>query len=400
MVVQGLADLLLGAEELPSGGLAQALARSGDRPLRIKLGFDPTKPDLHIGHAVILWALRRFQDAGHQLVIIIGDFTARIGDPTGKQEARPPLSAEEVEENARTYLAQMGRVIDLEKAEIHRNSEWLGGMDLTAAIRLMGQATVAQMLARENFALRYERGDAIGLHEFLYPLLQGYDSVAIQADVELGGTDQKFNNLMGRHLQENADMPPQTVLLYSLLEGIGTSEKMSKSLNNYIALTDAPKIMYDKVMAIADHQMPDYYTLASGLSAAEIMETVTALKAGTLDPRAAKLKLAWAITRLYHGQAIADALRGGAIGDTDIPCVILESSLPTPRLMVALKLSPSTSQARERLKEGAVRLMRRDGASYAVDRVLSDPSETLELTDAGLVLQVGKKYAMARLVEA
>lgn len=391
--------LTLGAAEvLPAGGLEKKLAeaQATGRPLRVKLGFDPTKPDLHIGHAVVLWALRRFQDAGHQVVLIIGDFTARIGDPTGKQEARPPLTRDEVEANAQTYLDQLGKIVELQKAEIRRNGEWLETMNMLSTIRLLGQATVAQMLARENFALRYERGDAIGLHEFLYPLLQGQDSVEIQADVELGGTDQKFNNLMGRHLQENADQPPQVVMLYPILEGMGTTEKMSKSLGNYIGISEAPKIMWDKVMSIADRQMPDYYTLASGLPAGEIKQTLADLAEGRLAPRDGKVKLAWAIVKLYHGEEIANKLKSGGVDASDMPNFAVADATPAARLMVALKLAGSTSQARERLKEGAVKLMKREGDAYVVDRVLGDPNEPLTLPADGLVMQVGKKLALAR----
>lgn len=389
-----LESLLLGAAEvLPAGGLEAKLKEAKGKPLRVKLGFDPTKPDLHIGHAVVLWALRRFQDAGHQLVLIIGDFTARIGDPTGKQEARPPLSREQVAENAQTYLDQLGAIIDMSKAEIRRNSEWLEPMTLADSIKLMGQATVAQMLARENFANRYDRGDAIGLHEFLYPLLQGYDSVAIQADVELGGTDQKFNNLMGRQLQEGAGTAPQVVMLYPILEGVGTKEKMSKSLDNYIGLNDTPKDMFGKTMRITDEQMPQYYTLASGLPVPEIKQAIAGLEAGTLHPRDAKMHLGWAITKLYHGEAAANEAKDGFIRQfseqqlpTDIPEVAHTGGVPLARLLVELKLAASTSEARRLLEQGGVKF-HRDGEV----EVPKDPNASVELPLAGLIIQVGKR---------
>lgn len=393
--------LALGAYEiLPATGLVEKLreaARDG-RPLRVKLGFDPTKPDLHIGHAVVLWALRRFQDAGHRVVLIIGDFTARIGDPTGKQEARPSLDKAEVETNAETYLAQLGRIIDLNKAEIRRNSEWLESMAMEDVIRLLGQSTVAQMLQRENFALRHERGDAIGLHEFLYPLLQGYDSVVVNADIELGGTDQKFNNLMGRQLQTQGGQAPQVVMLYPILEGIGTTDKMSKSLGNTIGLTDAPKTMWDKVMCISDRQMPDYFTLASGLPAVEVKRILHDIETGHLPPRDAKVLLAWAIVKLYHGEQSANKLRSGTLDASDIPAFEIAESLPLARLLVSLKMAPSTSQARERLKEGAVKLLRREGDGYVLDRVLTDPHEVMSAQDEPRVIQVGKKMALARII--
>lgn len=391
---ESLESLLLGAAEvLPAGGLEAKIKEAKGRPLRVKLGFDPTKPDLHIGHAVVLWALRRFQDAGHQIVLIIGDFTARIGDPTGKQEARPPLSKEDVEANAKTYLDQLGAIIDLSKAEIHRNGEWLDAMDLTRAIRLMGQATVAQMLARENFALRYERGDAIGLHEFLYPLLQGQDSVEIKADVELGGTDQKFNNLMGRQLQENAGQSPQVVMLYPILEGVGTKEKMSKSLDNYIGLNDTPKDIFGKSMRITDEQMPMYYTLASGLPVSEIKSAIAGLADGSLHPRDAKMNLGWAITKLYHGEAAANEAREGFIKQfaekelpTDIPDVTAVSGTPLARLLVELKLAASTSEARRLLEQGGVKFHRGDSVDTP-----KDPNMPVELGSEGLIIQVGKR---------
>jgi tyrosyl-tRNA synthetase len=394
---ESLESLLLGAHEvLPVGGLEAKLKEANGRPLRVKMGFDPTKPDLHIGHAVALWSLRRFQDAGHKIVLIIGDFTARIGDPTGKQEARPPLSKDEVRDNAQTYLDQLGKIVDLSKAEIRWNGEWLESLSLEGSIKLMGQATVAQMLARENFALRYERGDAIGLHEFLYPLLQGYDSVAIEADVELGGTDQKFNNLMGRHLQENAGQTPQIVMLYPILEGTGTTEKMSKSLNNYIGLNEAPKIMWDKVMSIEDRQMPDYFTLASGLPAPEIKQTIADIQSGALLPRDAKVKLAWAVVKLYHGEEAANKLKSGQVSAADLPSFDVPTAMPLARLLVAMKMCGSTSQARERLKEGAVKFLKEQDQAYVVDRVATDPNEVVDLGTAGVVMQVGKKLAAAR----
>ncbi|MNS28182.1 Tyrosine--tRNA ligase [compost metagenome] len=393
---ESLESLLLGAAEvLPAGGLEAKLkeAKAKGRPLRVKLGFDPTKPDLHIGHAVVLWALRRFQDAGHQLVIIIGDFTARIGDPTGKESARPPLSKEDVEANATTYLEQLGAIIDLSKAEIRRNGEWLDTMDLTRAIRLMGQATVAQMLARENFALRYERGDAIGLHEFLYPLLQGQDSVEIKADVELGGTDQKFNNLMGRQLQENDGQAPQVVMLYPILEGVGTKEKMSKSLDNYIGLNDSPKDMFGKSMRITDEQMPQYYTLASGLPVAEIKAAINGLADGSLHPRDAKMNLGWAITKLYHGEAAANEAKDGFIKQfaekelpNDIPDMTAASGTPIARLLVELKLAASTSEARRLLDQGGVKFHKGDAVETP-----KDPNGPVELNADGLIIQVGKR---------
>lgn len=431
-----LAELTMGAAEvLPAGGLEAKLKKADGRPLRVKLGFDPTKPDLHLGHAVPLRALRRFQDAGHQVVVIVGDFTARIGDPTGKDAARPPLTKEQVKENAETYLKQLGAILDLSKAEIRWNSEWLEAMSLTDVIGLLGQATVAQMLARENFAKRYERGDAIGLHEFLYPLLQGYDSVAIRADVELGGTDQKFNNLAGRALQEHAGQEPQVVMLYPLLEGTGTPEKMSKSLDNYIGLTDEPRDLFGKTMRITDAQMPMYFELASGLPAAEVERWKADLAAGRAHPRDAKMHLGWAITRLYAGPEAADAAKEGFIrqfSEQQLPADIPELGVgsreaepqevartltvgykiaedvaaaleggcklarePLPNVLVALKLAATTSEARRTIEQGGVKLH----VEGLEPIVLKDPKLPLALPAGGAVVQVGKRR-FARAVPA
>lgn len=398
MSPQSIEALTLGAAEvLPAGGLEARLKEAAGRPLRVKLGFDPTKPDLHIGHAVPLWALRRFQDAGHKIVLIIGDFTARIGDPTGKQEARPSLGKDDVEANATTYLEQLGKIIDLSKAEIRRNGEWLEGMQMESVIKLLAKSTVAQMLARENFALRYERGDAIGLHEFLYPLLQGHDSVEIAADVELGGTDQKFNNLMGRHLQEVAGQAPQIVLLYPILEGTGTTEKMSKSLGNYIGLTEAPKIMYDKVMGIEDRQMPDYYKLASGLPADEVLSTLDDLANGRLAARDAKIKLAFSIVKLYHGEDAAQKVRSGQFGTEGLTQATAPAGLPLAQTLVHSGLAKSTSEVRERLKQGGVKIMKEEDGAIAVDRVPTDPNEVVQLP---AILAMGKKMAFVQPADA
>lgn len=398
MSPQSIEALTLGAAEvLPAGGLEARLKEAAGRPLRVKLGFDPTKPDLHIGHAVPLWALRRFQDAGHKIVLIIGDFTARIGDPTGKQEARPSLGKDDVEANATTYLEQLGKIIDLSKAEIRRNGEWLEGMQMESVIKLLAKSTVAQMLARENFALRYERGDAIGLHEFLYPLLQGHDSVEIAADVELGGTDQKFNNLMGRHLQEVAGQAPQIVLLYPILEGTGTTEKMSKSLGNYIGLTEAPKIMYDKVMGIEDRQMPDYYKLASGLPADEVLSTLDDLANGRLAARDAKIKLAFSIVKLYHGDQAAEKVRSGQFGTEGLTQAKAPAGLPLAQTLVRSGLAKSTSEVRERLKQGGVKVMKEEDGAIAVDRVPTDPNEVVQLP---AILAMGKKMAFVQPADA
>lgn len=386
-------DLLLGASEvLPVNGLAQKLSEA-KRPLRVKLGFDPTKPDLHIGHAVVLRALRRFQDAGHQVVVIIGDFTAMIGDPTGKEATRPPLSREDVKANAQTYLDQLGLILDLSKTEIHYNSEWLEKLGLADMIRLAAQSTVAQMLARENFARRFERNDPIALHEFFYPLMQAYDSVAIKADIEMGGTDQRFNLLMGRDIQIAYGQAPQSVVMYPILEGTDGVQKMSKSLGNAIGLTEDPKQMYGKTMSIPDTLFSNYYQLASGLSSDEVKTVVEQVESGKMHPRDAKMRLARCIVALYHGEdaakeaeaAFVSQFQQGQLPD-DIPEMVLEKGLPLANLLVQAKLVASTSEARRVLTQGGVKM---HGESDV--QTLSDPMAVLELPAQGVVLQVGKR---------
>jgi tyrosyl-tRNA synthetase len=388
-----LATLTAGAAEvLPKGGLEAKLALG--RPLRIKLGFDPTKPDLHLGHAVVLNALRRFQDAGHQVVVIIGDFTARIGDPTGKEAARPPLSAEDVKAHAETYLQQLGKIIDLSRAEIRTNATWLEPMGLTEVIQLCAHATVAQMLARENFAKRYERQDPIALHEFLYPLLQGQDSVAIQADVELGGTDQTFNLLMGRELQAAARQAPQVVMTFPILEGLDGVQKMSKSLGNTIELTDGPADMYGKTMSIPDALLPSWWRLASGRSPAEVEPHLASLATGQVHPRDSKMALARAIVSLYHDEEAARAAEEGFVRQfqqrelpSDIPEVrIPASDRPLANLLVEAGLAASASEARRLVTQGGVK--RHDGPEPVV---LKDPLAPVALSLEPVILQVGKR---------
>ena len=394
-----LAELTQGAvETLPQGGL-EAKLKDLDRPLRVKLGFDPTKPDQHLGHAVVLHALRRFQDAGHQVVIIIGDFTARIGDPTGKEATRPPLSFDEVKANAQTYLDQLGLILDLSKTEVHWNGEWLDKMTFADTVKLAAQATVAQMLARENFAKRYERNDPIALHEFLYPLMQGYDSVAIQADIEMGGTDQKFNLLMGREIQDAYGQKPQVVMMYPILEGTDGVQKMSKSLNNYIGLTDAPEDMYGKVMSIPDALLSNYYRLASGLPLAEITELLSGLEAGTVHPRDAKMRLAKAVVSRYHGpeaglqgeEAFVRQFQQRQLPE-DIPlCPVAEASVPAAPLLVAMGLAASSSEARRLIQQGGVKLHRDAEPQGGGPETVTDINQMIDVSGEGVIVQVGKR---------
>lgn len=388
-------ELSMGAAEvLPHGGLEAKLKEAAGRQLRVKLGFDPTKPDLHIGHAVVLHALRRFQEMGHQVVVIIGDFTARIGDPTGKDATRPPLTTEEVAENAKTYMEQLGLILDLEKTEVHYNGEWLDRMTLSEGIKLAAQTTVAQMLARDNFAKRFERNDAIALHEFMYPLLQGYDSVAIRADIELGGTDQRFNVLMGRQLQESYGQSPQIVMVYPILEGTDGVQKMSKSLGNYIGLTDAPEDMYGKVMSIPDALLDNYFRLASGLSLSNITSTLERLKEGSVHPRDAKMLLARSIVERYHGHEAAQRGEDAFVKQfqqrqipEDLQEVRLDAeSLPLATLLVQAKLAATSSEARRLVVQGGVKIYHGEEP-----QVLADPLMPLTLSAEGFVVQVGKR---------
>lgn len=390
-----LETLTQGASEvLPQGGLLAKLEERAGRPLRIKLGFDPTKPDLHLGHAVVLSALRRFQEAGHQVVVIIGDFTARIGDPTGKEATRPALTPEAVAENAATYLDQLGILLDLRRTEVRYNSEWLDRMAMTDAIKLAAESTVAQMLARENFAKRFDRNDPIALHEFLYPLLQGYDSVAVEADVELGGTDQKFNVLMGRQLQESRGQSPQIVMVYPILEGTDGVQKMSKSLGNTIGLTDAPEDMYGKVMSIPDSLLGSYYRLASGLPLPEIKAVTGELASGSLHPRDAKMRLARAIVTRFHGEAAGGRGEAAFVQQfqqrqlpADVPEVRLEAaSMPLAALIVSAGLAASGSEARRLVQQGGVKLHQGEAPD-----VPTDPMRVVEVPAEGLVIQVGKR---------
>lgn len=294
-------------EVLPADEFAQKLLRSRreKRPLRIKYGADPSAPDIHLGHSVPIRKLRQFQDLGHQVVFLIGDYTARIGDPSGKNSARPRLTKEQVDENARTYLDQIFKILDESRTEIVFNSTWLEGMNVSATIELMGRYTVSQMLEREDFHKRFENETPIFIHEFIYPLLQGYDSIAMRADVELGGTDQKFNLLVGRELQRQDGMEPQCVMTMPLLVGLDGANKMSKSLGNYIGVSEPAQSMFGKSMSIPDGLMWEYFELAAGATAREVSAWRAALDSGTSHPRDVKEELARRIVAIYHGEEAA-----------------------------------------------------------------------------------------------
>ena len=354
-----------GVEELlPDGALAQKLALG--RPLRIKVGFDPTSPDLHLGHTVLMQKMRHFQDLGHTVIFLIGDFTASIGDPSGRNEARPPLSAAAIEKNAATYAAQAFKILSRDKTEIRRNSEWFSTMSAADMVRLASRHTVARMLERDDFAKRYGAQHPIAVHEFLYPLVQGYDSIALRADVELGGTDQKFNLLVGRELQKQQGEECQCIITMPLLEGTDGVRKMSKSFGNHIGVNDLPEDIYGKIMSLSDSLMWRYYELLSSKSEDDIQSMQTAAAAGK-NPLAYKKLLAHELTaRFYaHEQAQRAAQqfeRTVARGET--PEDVAEFLIPSdngevPPLFYVLKissLSPSSSHAKRLILQGGVKI--------------------------------------------
>nr|WP_246606826.1 tyrosine--tRNA ligase [Lysobacter antarcticus] len=390
-----------GADEILKADELAARLRSG-RPLRIKAGFDPTAPDLHLGHTVLLNKLRQFQDLGHQVIFLIGDFTGMIGDPSGKNVTRKPLTREEVLANAETYAEQVFKVLDRERTEVRFNSEWFGQMSAADMIRLAGQHTVARMLERDDFAKRYAAQQSIAIHEFLYPLVQGYDSVALKADVELGGTDQKFNLLMGRGLQEQHGQPPQIVLTMPLLEGLDGVQKMSKSLGNYIGINEPAIDIVTKTMKIDDVLMWRWIELLSfDISLAEMETLKREIAEGALNPRDLKLRLARELAARFHDEAAAElavagwnaAVRGQ--GDTaQLPLndvAVPADGLRIAALLTAAGLTPSNSEANRKLKEKAVRV---DG------EVVTDAQQVFGPGFEG-VLAVGKRtFSRVRLVEA
>jgi tyrosyl-tRNA synthetase len=381
-----------GAEEIIKREDLQARLKLG-RPLRIKAGFDPTAPDLHLGHTVLLNKMRQFQDLGHQVIFLIGDFTGMIGDPSGKNVTRKPLTREDVLANAETYAAQVYKVLDRESTELRFNSEWFGAMNAADMIKLAAKHTVARMLERDDFDKRYKSGQPIAIHEFLYPLVQGYDSVALKADVELGGTDQKFNLLVGRHLQQEYGQEPQCILTMPLLEGLDGVEKMSKSKNNYIGISEAPNTMFAKVLSISDTLMWRWYTLLSFRSLAEIAALRAEVEAGR-NPKDAKVALAKEITARFHSAAAAEAAEQdfihrskGGVPD-EIPDVALSGApLGIAQLLKQAGLAPSTSEGNRLIDGGGVRI---DSA------VVSD--KALKLPVGSYVVQVGKrKFAKVTL---
>ncbi len=389
--MNALDEIKRGAEEiLLERELVDRLATG--RPLRVKAGFDPTAPDLHLGHTVLINKLRQFQDLGHHVMFLIGDFTGMIGDPSGKSATRQPLSEEAISDNARTYEAQIYKILDAQKTEICFNSSWWGPMDAAGLIKLAAQHTVARMLERDDFSKRYKSGQPIAIHEFLYPLVQGYDSVAMKADVELGGTDQKFNLLVGRQLQEHFGQPPQVVLTMPILEGLDGVQKMSKSLGNTIGIDEPPREMFGKIMSLSDTLMWRYYELLSLDTRLDELEAMQADAAsGARNPRDFKVRLGREIVARFHGGAAAEdavtefeqRFRKGELPD-DMPERKVSAPggrLPIANLLKEVALTRSTTESRRMIEQGAVRM---DG-----ERV-----EDLGLEiDAGTtaVFQVGKR---------
>ncbi|MCC7527724.1 MAG: tyrosine--tRNA ligase [Candidatus Melainabacteria bacterium] len=392
-IMEEATELCRGAEVLPDGALGLACriyqARKQGRPLRAKLGVDPTAADLHIGHAVVLRKLRRFQDFGHQVVLIIGGFTARIGDPTGRNATRPPLTAEDVTRNAETYLSQIELILDLSKVEMTNNADWLDPLSLKDVIKLASTVTANQLLAKEAFGSRLEQQQPVALHELFYPLLQAYDSVAIRADVELGGTDQRFNILQGRELQPCYEQEAQMAMLLPLLEGTDGVKKMSKTYNNYIALKDTPDDMFGKCMRIPDELIIKFYDLASSFTGKEIDQVKEMLEKGG-NPKDAKEKLGKQLVLQYHGEAAAEvalATWKKVHSEKQVPDDMPSHTVIEPtalfRIMVDAKLCAGSGEAKRLVQEGGVRI---NGEQ------VKDPNQQVSVENGPeLVLQVGRR---------
>lgn len=383
-----LAEIKRGVDEiLPEEQLATLL--KSDRQLTIKAGFDPTAPDLHLGHTVLINKLRTFQQLGHKVVFLIGDFTGLIGDPTGKNQTRKPLTPEDISRNAQTYQDQIFKILDPDKTEVRFNSEWMSQLGAAGMIKLAARQTVARMLERDDFKKRYANNQSIAIHEFLYPLVQGWDSVALKADVELGGTDQRFNLLMGRELQKDEGQPQQVVLMMPLLEGLDGVQKMSKSLNNYIGITDSPNDMFGKIMSISDDLMWRYFDLLSFRPIAEITALRDGVNAGN-NPRDVKISLAKEIIARFHDQASAEAAhldfvqrfqKNAIPDDVEEVCIEITEPMSLTHVLKDAGLVASTSEAIRMVKQGAVKI---NGTKA------DDAGATFQQGDDG-VFQVGKR---------
>lgn len=383
-------------EIVPEDELKQKIMKSvvNGKPLNVKLGLDPSAPDIHVGHTVVMQKLRQFQELGHQVQLLIGDFTGRIGDPTGKSETRKQLTEEDVLRNAETYKQQIFKILDPEKTKVVFNSEWLAPMTFEDVVKLAAKVTVARMLERDDFTKRYQGGLPISIHEFFYPLMQGMDSVALHSDIELGGTDQKFNLLMGRTLQKEYDQEQQVAIMTPIIEGLDGVQKMSKSLGNYIGIDEEPNEIYGKSMSVPDELMIKYYTLATDLTLEELSELEKGLEAGTVHPRDAKMKLAYTFVRMFHGAEAAEAAQEhfitvfqqralpDDIEEIEIPAAELEDgSVKLIRLLTLIHFAASNGEARRSIQQGAVKL---NGEK------LDDVNAEIRISD-GDVIQVGKR---------
>src|SRR5665213_841307 len=418
LINKGVAELIPAADSAAKDALRARLehSRATGKPLRIKAGFDPTAPDLHLGHTVLIRKLRHFQQLGHTVIFLIGDFTALIGDPTGKNSTRPPLTQEQIDANSETYKEQVFKILDPEKTEVRYNSEWLDKLGFAGMVRLAATATLSQMLDRRDFNERFKAEQDISIHEMLYPLMQGYDSVALHADVELGGTDQKFNLMRGRDLQRDAGQPPQIVLMTPILEGLDGVQKMSKSLGNAIGIQEPAAEMYGKLMSISDELMWKYWTFLTDLSQSQIDAMHARVDAGELHPMTVKKQLAESITAGFHTEAaathaaeswstqfqqkgVADDLEEIEIPlrDVEIPLRDVESSrffnlIRLANLLVKLGLAASNGEATRKMKEGAVSVdgVKQDGPGYGIDNDLLISKGPIRLS-----VRLGKRAKLA-----
>ena len=385
------------AEIIPEDALIQKITKSivTGKPLKVKLGLDPSAPDIHIGHTVVLQKLRQFQELGHEVQLIIGDFTGRIGDPTGKSETRKQLTEEDVQHNAQTYQTQLSKILDFSKTTFYYNSSWLGELKFDDVLKLAGKVTVARMLERDDFSKRYAANQPIHVHEFFYPLMQGYDSVSLETDIELGGTDQTFNILMGRTLQSAYEMKDgQVAILMPLLEGLDGTQKMSKSLKNYIGIDEVPNEIFGKTMSIPDSLMLKYYALTTAISGESLQELREGLEAGSIHPRDAKMKLAKEYVRMYHGAEAAQEAEQhfitvfqkralpDDIEDIQISGELLEAGpISIIKLLVSMGLQASNGEARRSIEQGAVKIN---------ETKIMNIHESLHPQD-GDIIQIGKR---------
>ncbi|MFA4996145.1 MAG: tyrosine--tRNA ligase [Patescibacteria group bacterium] len=356
------------------------------KKLRIKYGVDPTRPDIHLGHTVQLWKLKKLQDAGHTIIFLIGDYTTKIGDPSGRNATRPILNDKEIKENAKTYFSQVGKILDVNKTEIRYNSEWLSKLNFNDILQIAGKFTVAQIIERDDFEKRLKSGIDVGLHEIFYPLMQAYDSVILKADIEFGGSDQRFNMLAGRDLQKKMGQEPQDIIITELLVGLDGKLKMSKSADNYIAITDGPNQMFGKVMSIPDNLILTYFNLVTDMTDAEVNKIKKELSSG-VNPRDIKIKLAYEIVKIYHGEKVAKEAKEEFAKvftkkelPTNIPEIKISGTYTLPLFLIELGACSSNSEARRLIEQGALKI---DGTK------IMDPKSEIA-THSGMIIQVGK----------